>query len=172
MRSAASIVVVMAAALTQAAAQEPGRLDARGAFERLKALAGDWEGTVTSKDGPPVSVVYRVTSGGSVVLEDLFPGTEHEMITMYHLEGDALVLTHYCAMGNQPRMRLAEATRETLRFDFAGGSNVAPANDVHMHSGRIAFLDADHIESEWAVFEGGKQSGTNRFFLSRRGVSK
>jgi hypothetical protein len=62
---------------------------ARDAFEQLKALAGVWEGTA-GPDKQPTSVVYRVASGGTVVLETQFPETNHEMITMYHMDGDAL----------------------------------------------------------------------------------
>jgi hypothetical protein len=172
MRLAASLLLAATAAATLHAAEPNAAPDGRAALERIKALAGDWEGTVTTPDGPKVSVVYRVTSSGSAVLEDLFPGTDHEMITMYHLDGDALVLTHYCAMGNQPKMRLAEATPAGLRFDFAGGSNLDPAKDPHMHAGRLAFPAADRIEAEWAVYEGGKQTGSNRFYLSRKGSGK
>jgi hypothetical protein len=167
MRLGASLLAVALAA-APLCAQAPGDPDARAAFTRLKALAGEWEGTVTSADGPKTRVVYRVTSGGSTLLEDLFPGTDHEMISMYHLDGDALVLTHYCAMGNQPRMRLAEASRNELRFEFAGGANIKPEKDAHMHSGRIVFADADRIEARWAVYEGGKPIGENAFFLSRK----
>jgi hypothetical protein len=145
-------------------------VDARAAFERLKKMAGTWEGSVVSAAGPRASVVYAVTSGGSVVKETLFPGTSHEMISMYHLDGADLVATHYCAMANQPRMRLTRATsgeKAELVFDFAGGSNVDPAKDAHMHGGRFAFQGVDRYEAEWAVYEGGKQTGSNRFFMSR-----
>lgn len=144
--------------------------DARAAFDRLKAMAGTWEGNVVSATGPRASVVYSVTSGGSVVEERLFPGTGHEMISMYHLDRGELVATHFCAMGNQPRMRLRRASggeAAELVFEFAGGSNLDPAKDAHMHGGRIAFTGGDRYEAEWAVFEGGKQTGSNRFFMAR-----
>ena len=34
------------------------------------------------------------------------PDTPAETVTTYHLDGDALMLTHYCGLGNQPRLRL------------------------------------------------------------------
>ena len=86
-----------------------GGVDGKAALERLKTLAGTWRGHVVTEDGPPATVVYSVTAAGTAVTEALFPGTSHEMLTVYHLEGDDLVLTHYCAMGNQPRMKLARA---------------------------------------------------------------
>ncbi|HEY6101121.1 MAG TPA: hypothetical protein VIW03_16920, partial [Anaeromyxobacter sp.] len=79
------------------------------------------------------------------------------------------VMTHYCAMGNQPRVRLAAAsTRDELVFDFAGGTNLDPKKDVHVHSGRIRFAGPDELEAEWTVFEGERQTGANRFVLARK----
>ena len=156
-------------ALASEKAPGPARPDAKAAFQQLKALAGQWESGGPS--GDKVVVTYRVASGGSVVMEDLFPGTAHEMITMYHLDGDALVLTHYCAMGNQPRMRLSSASPGELRFDFAGGSNLDAAKDAHVHAGLIKFLGPNRLEAEWAVYQGGKQVGTNRFTLERRAAA-
>jgi hypothetical protein len=101
--------------------------------------------------------------------ETLFPGTPHEMRSVCFLDGGELVLTHYCAMGNQPRMKLSPAsTDRTLVFDFAGGTNVDPAKDVHIHSGRIQLTGPDALETEWTVWGGGKQTGTNRFVLARK----
>ena len=67
---------------------------------------GDWDGHVTSPDGPPARVEFRLAGNGSALVERLFPGTDHEMVSIYHLVGSDLVLTHYCAMANQPRMKL------------------------------------------------------------------
>jgi hypothetical protein len=102
-------------------------------------------------------------------METLFPGSPHEMRSVYFLDGGELVLTHYCAMGNQPRMKLSPAsTDRTLVFDFAGGTNVDPAKDVHVHSGKIQLAGPDALEAEWTVWGGGKQTGANRFVLARK----
>src|SRR4051794_37581207 len=37
-------------------------VSARAAFDRLKTLAGTWEGHVMTPDGPPGTVTYRVAS--------------------------------------------------------------------------------------------------------------
>jgi hypothetical protein len=147
---------------------ESAQADSAAVFQRLKALHGEWQGTVESQQGPAASVQYRLTANGNTVMETLFPGTDHEMISMYHLDGKDLVISHYCAMGNQPKMKLSSATAGQLIFDFAGGSNLDPKKDVHIHSGKIVFVDNDHLEAEWAVYQGEKQVGTNKFFLARR----
>jgi len=145
-------------------------VSAQEAFALLKGLAGEWQGKVTDREkGPAVSVTYRVTANGSAVLETLFPGTDHEMLTLYHLDNGKLVLTHYCAMGNQPRMELDPASNANrLVFAFAGGTNLDPAKDIHMHQGRIGLVAPERLENEWDVFRDGAKINTNKFFLERK----
>ena len=75
------------------------------AFDQLKALAGHWEGTTAT--GQKGEVTYEVISNGSVVMERLHPGNEPDMITMYTLDADRILVTHYCSAGNQPTMQTA-----------------------------------------------------------------
>ena len=128
------------------------------AFEKLKGLVGEW--VEAGKDGKPtdkVVSVYKLTAGGSAVHETIFPGTPMEMVTVYHLDGKDLTLTHYCMLGNQPRLKLDQAsTDKKLKFAFVGGSNLDPAKDPHMHEGSITFLDANTIESAWVGYQDGK----------------
>lgn len=177
MRNARRMLVLVAAsgfcvsgARAQTTATAAGGVDPKAALERLKGLAGEWTGTVTSPQGPPAQVRYELISGKSAVMETLFPGTDHEMRSIYHMDGSDLVMTHYCAMGNQPRMKLevAASTPSELVFKFTGGSNLDPAKDVHVHNGKIVLRSADQLEAEWAVYQGGAQSGSNHFFLARR----
>ncbi len=149
-------------------AQAP--LDGKNAFERLKALEGTWEGQAGhGQPGQPATVTWRVASGGSVVEETLFPGTPHEMISMYHLVDGQLVLTHYCSMANQPRMRLDPkgSSPDRLVFAFDGGTNFDPAKDTHVHSGVVEWK-GDTLHASWTVFSAGKQTGQNQFVLHRK----
>ncbi|HET8539303.1 MAG TPA: hypothetical protein VFL83_05475 [Anaeromyxobacter sp.] len=143
---------------------------AKAAFEKLKALSGSWEGKAGHGEKlGPAAARWETISAGTAVMETLFPGTDHEMRSVYFLDGGDLVLTHYCAMGNQPRMRLSPAsTDRELVFDFAGGTNLDPARDVHVHSGRLKLVGPDALEAEWSVWGGGKQTGANRFVLERK----
>ena len=88
-----------------------GGLTAQEGFEQLKGLAGTWEGEpegegaeaeAETKEAGVVKHEIQVSAAGTVVMETMAPGTDHEMINMYHLDGEDLVLTHYCAGGNQP----------------------------------------------------------------------
>jgi hypothetical protein len=131
--------------------------DDTAAFEKLKGLAGTWKGTAHVGGGTsPAAVVYRVVSGGSVVEEAIAPHSDHEMITMYYLDGKSLVLTHYCTMGNQPHMKLTAGADSTkLEFGFDGGSNIT-AEAGHMHSMNLRLLGTDHIQTQWMAMMGGK----------------
>jgi len=167
--AAGALTLVLALrVLAQTAAPTP--VEPKDAFARLKSLAGTWEGQASeAKTGPPVSVVYRSASNGSVVLEDLFPGTDHEMISMYFMDRGELVMTHYCAMANQPHLRLDRkaSTADALVFAFDGGTNLDPAKDGHIHSGVIRF-QGPALQADWTVWQGGKEVAQKRFFLTKK----
>jgi hypothetical protein len=145
-------------------------LDGKAAFAQLKTLAGDWEGAVVGQPGEH-AVQYRVTSGGNAVIESLFAGTPHEMVSVYFMNGEDLVLTHYCSAANQPRLRLdrAASSAQELRFAFDGGTNFDPAKDAHVHAGRIRLLSAQQLDAEWEFFENGQRGHSGRFLLKRKG---
>lgn len=153
----------------------------QAALERLKGLAGTWVGSAwhdstdgsTSAEIPDVKFEYSITAGGNVVMERLFAGMPHEMVTMYHLDGTDLVLTHYCAAGNQPTMKatemnLAADEAATLSFECIRLGNAESEDAGHMHMGKIVIIDADHIKGEWTGYKDGKPEGTARFDLHRK----
>ncbi len=129
-------------------------------FEKLKMLAGTW--VEADEDGKPtdkVVSIVRVTAGGSAVQETLFPGEPMEMLSVYHLDQGDLLMTHYCVLGNQPRMKADPASPPNqIRWKFAGGTNLDPSKDAHMHAATVTFVDEDHIEIEGEAWEGGKPS--------------
>lgn len=146
--------------------------DARAAFAQLKGLAGTW----TSEAGAPGhghgerAVIYRVSAAGSAVVETQFPDTDHEMISVYHLDGDSLLMTHYCAAGNQPRLKLDLAASKPgdLVFAFDGGTNLDPAKDLHVHSARLILKDQHHLREEWtAHVDGAPLDPATTFDLTR-----
>ncbi|HEV3142344.1 MAG TPA: hypothetical protein VGZ47_00505 [Gemmataceae bacterium] len=138
-------------------------------FEKIKALAGEWEvtpaaGKAEVHDG---SITYKVTAGGSAVLETLFPGTPHEMVTTYYLDGDDLALTHYCMLHNRPHMRAeAQAGADKLIFKCKEGDKIE--KEDHMGQVTFTFIDADHFKTEWVMFKGGKVAETASFDLKRK----
>jgi len=138
-------------------------------FDQLKKMAGVWQGEA-DKDGNRSTAIYRVTSGGSAVAETLMPGTEHEMISLYTLDGDTIVMTHYCAIGNQPRMRSKGGTpSNVIAFDFQDVTGMKSDKDGHMHSLVLTFNDDDHVAAAWQYYVDGKPSAEHAttFSLSR-----
>jgi len=134
-------------------------------FERIKALSGTWEGTSSKRE--KVLVNYQVTSGGSAVVETLFPGTPHEMVSVYDDEGGKLSMTHYCMLKNHPRMTLKSADENAINLDFASDSAFDPAKEPHMHSLSISFKDKDNMVQSWTMYENGKAKETATFTFSR-----
>jgi hypothetical protein len=126
-------------------------------LEKMKTLVGTW--VTADTDGKPtdeVVSVIKTTAGGSAIHETLFPGQPHEMVSIYTVDGQDLVLTHYCVLGNQPRMKAnTKSITNKLKFEFVGGSNLDPKKDKHMHAATLTFVDADHIEVDGVGWEDG-----------------
>ena len=139
-------------------------------FETLKKLAGDWvEIGPDSKPTDKIVSSIRVTSGGNTVQETLFPGSDHEMVTMYHLDGEDLVLTHYCMLGNQPRMRAEPGTDvNRIVFKFSGATNLRSNDEQHMHQAALSIEGKDRYKAVWVSCKDGKACHEAKFDLVRK----
>ena len=151
----AVLALLVSVPLAAAGPDAPGKATP---LDAMKKLVGAWETGDADKDGKADhAVVYRLTAAGSAVEETLFPGTDHEMVTMYTMDGDDLVLTHYCAMGNQPHMKAKPAGADgRLDFEYVSGGNMKSRDEMHMDSLTMTFPDADHLGHEWRMWAGGK----------------
>ena len=156
--SFAVIALLAAAGFTPLTAQGPA--PAASAFERLKAMEGEWI-DVTGAFGTKGAVVatYKVTGAGNTIIESFPVGTPHEMTTVYHRDGTSIVLTHYCSGGTQPRMRAKEINGNVLEFAFDGGANIDVAKTSHMHNMRWEFVSKDEIKAAWHNWSNGKDDG-------------
>ena len=161
---AAAIAVAFAAGVpAQEKAQENAEPKAHGSaiaaspqWEKVKSLAGEWVGYVVA-DGKKYegSLSIRITADNSAVMHWMDQGTPHEMITMFHMDRDNLMATHYCAAHNQPRMvAVAGGDPNRVAFDFKDGTNIRPG-DVHMRKVALVFVDADHHDEEWTSDQNG-----------------
>jgi hypothetical protein len=143
--------------------------DATQRFERMKSLAGNWV-TVQEEGTQPAGqeVRYRVTSNGNAVVESLFPGTTHEMLSVYHLERGDLVITHYCALGNRPQMRSAPATDAArMLFRCDGSADLDCSSELHMHEGVFRLVDDTHLRAAWTLYEHGRPAEVVKLALVR-----
>ena len=163
------VVVGLAVLVTTAFAVATEQTQMQADFDRLKSLKGMWQGTVDHGEGPmSATVTYEVTAGDSAVVETLFLGTEREMVTVYHMDGDQLVMTHYCMLGNQPMMGAQEsAPLDTIEFQYIGGTSIKSENDPHMHKATFKFDGPDHLTADWCMYEKGEQASCAHLDLKR-----
>ena len=167
MRSGPFVCLALLAASCASAAPDRPAADDTAQFERLKSLAGAW--TQTGETGAPkgAKVTYRITAGGSTIEQLDFAGTAHEMVTLYTLDHGRLVLTHYCVLGNQPRMELQSVSGNTMVFDLTSLGNGDPSKDMHMHHAEITLVDNAHVKSGWTLWKDGRAGDTHGFALER-----
>jgi hypothetical protein len=154
----AGLILIAFATVTLGDDARKAPTDSHPGLEKMKKLAGTW--VEADKDGKPtdkIVSVIKLTAGGSVVEETLFPGQPQEMVSMYHRDGADLVMTHFCVLGNQPRLKAdPKSPSNQIRFLFAGGTNLDPTKDMHMHEGTLTFVDDNHIEVCGIGWVGGK----------------
>ncbi len=167
------LLSISAAAFAQTAAkqQTQPQTDAQKAFTLMKTLAGSWEGKPTMQPALPgdsdvpglMQVSLRVTSRGNALVHEMTgkdkPGPsgtdQDDPITMVYLDGDRLLLTHFCDAGNRPRMvgKLSPDGR-TIEFDFLDISGKMLTH--HMQHAVFTFVDANHHTEDWTFQMGDK----------------
>jgi hypothetical protein len=161
-----SFLIALAAFAALFATSAFAQSDSRAAFEKLKSLEGSWAGK--GSQGQPIQVTFRVTSNGSAIMSEI-EGSE-DMISMIHLDGDRLMLTHYCATGNQPRM-VGKMTPDgkTVAFDFLDVTNFNRTQPGHMQHVVLTMLDANHHTEDWSFMtQDGKVQEHELFDLQRK----
>ncbi len=119
-------------------------------WRKLSSLVGAWQGRV-EEGGQRMDarVEVRMTADGSAIMHVLGRDTPHEMVTMFHPDGERLLATHYCAAHNQPRMaRVPAGAPNQIAFQFVDGTNIGPG-DGYMSGLVITFVDADRHDEAW-----------------------
>lgn len=147
-------IVLAAVALAEPATTFSADPAAAAGYDKLKSLVGVWE--AKGPGGEPVTATWKLVAGGTALEETMSHGN---MVTMYHLDGDSVLLTHYCMGDNQPRMRAKGLSGDgkLLDFKFVDATNLAKPTDMHMHSLKMTFVDADHVSEEWVHSGDGKE---------------
>lgn len=160
LRIATALVFLLAAGAALA------QSDAQKTFDHLKTLNGHWEGKANGKD---LKVDFRPTAGGSAIMSEILG--EEDMITMFHVDNDRVMATHYCTAGNQPRMvASASSDGKTITFNFVDGTNIASPKAGHMDHLVITIADADHHTEDWTFVKDGKEL-KEHFDLARAKVA-
>lgn len=137
-----------------ASAQGPvaAKVDAAKVFKLLSGLTGTWQGK--SKSGLAERLEAKLIAQGSVLMETSSLG----MATMYHRDGDRVLLTHYCMAKNQPRLQATSlsADGKEITFAFLDGTGMKDRNEGHMDQVVMRILDKDSYSAKWTWFEKGK----------------
>jgi hypothetical protein len=138
-------------------------------FDTMKSLQGNWEGKTSMGDTAQVS--FRLTANGSVLMSEIqnpMQGHAEDMVSMIHMDGNRLLLTHYCPTGNQPRMQAsASPDGKSITFDFVDATNLASRDAGHMQGVVFTFVDANHHLEEWHYVDHGKTQ-VMRFDLQKK----
>jgi hypothetical protein len=129
------------------------------AFTTLRRLSGEWEAKTAR--GLVINLSYRLIAGNSAIVETFTTASGFETLTIYHLDGQNLVATHYCAQGNQPRLRLEPGSTKTmLGFAFHDVTNLSSPSASHMTRLRLEIKDADHFDKTEVYTGQGKENTT------------
>ena len=169
-RKNSCILFALALAAGSGAAATAPVVDAPAAFERLKALEGNWE---SSRPGAQPAVTrFELVANGTVLMEHYsnpaMPGGGH-MVSAYHLDGDTLVLTHYCIAKNQPTLRADrfDAATGEIQFEFLRATNLPDQNTGHMRRALYRLEGPNQFTTEWEFFRDGKKTMTERETFKR-----
>ena len=175
-----TLFVVLMSLSTVVLAQSATPTDAQKAFDALKPLAGSWEGVPTldppnpqMSDGKPIHISLRVTSRGHALVHEMQEaGTPQDPthydhpVTMFYVDGDRLLLTHYCDAGNRPRMvGKVSPDGKKIEFEFldlSGGNQYG-----HMYHVVFTIIDANHHTEDWTYMMPGDKPMHGHMDLQR-----
>ena len=157
--------VAVAVAVIVSAALGADKAISEEAFDRLASLQGEWRGQI---DGVNTTLIYTLTANGSALMEQCRPEKRPEMITMFTIDGDHLIATHYCSAKNQPQMKTPPIidVHKPLVFSVVQVTGLKSPDDFHNTGLTVIQEDNDHLTQEWSYEHNGK-IGQNIFRFTR-----
>jgi len=128
--------------------------NAQKILDRFKAMVGAWEGR--SSKSQTSLVKYQLVAGGTAVMSESHM-IDDDMTSMFYVDGERLMMTHFCPSGNQPRMQATILPDlKTVSFEFVDATNLSGPQAGHMHRAVYVFSDAGHYSEEWTWKQEGK----------------
>lgn len=134
------------------------------AFAKLSTLVGKWRG-----DDHNISVTYTLIADGSTLVENDQPAQGANMMTMFSVDSDHLIATHYCSAGNQPQMStkvIADPRSKYFAFFLIRVTGMTTPDDWHNTGLKLLLEDKDHLTQTWTYKSAGK-TGTRIVRLTR-----
>src|SRR5947208_7099321 len=164
-RTIVFLSVGVMALLVAAAALASDKTNSEEAFDRLASLEGEWKGVI---DGVKATLIYTLTANGSALMEEFRPESGPVMITMFTVDGDHLIATHYCSAKNQPQMITPAISdvQKPLAFSLARITGLKSPDDWHNTGLTLIQEDNDDLTQEWTYQSKGK-SGKRTFRFTR-----
>jgi hypothetical protein len=157
--------VTMVAQLLMAASLLADKTKSEEAFDRLSTLKGEWKG---EQESVKISLIYTLTANGSALMEEFRPESGAVMITMFTVDGDHLIATHYCSAKNQPQMMTSAITdaQKPLAFSLARITGLKSPDDWHNTGLTMIQEDNDHLTQKW-TYQSKAKSGKRIFRYTR-----
>jgi hypothetical protein len=137
------------------------------AFKNLSSLVGEWKGMQNSQE---ITLTYRLTADGSVLMEEFRPAKGAAMMTMFSVDGDHLIATHYCSAGNQPQMTtktIVEPQSGTFVFSVVRVTGMATPEDWHNTGLEVLLKDKDHFTQKWSYSYRGRSQWADATLAAR-----
>jgi hypothetical protein len=143
-------------------AANPGTANS-AAFNEIKSLVGNWEGTyqwIGQSARGEMGAKYYLTGNGTTVIEDLIQSGNIIMTSAYHLDGNDVRVTHYCAAGNQPRLKAdtPSTNDKSIRFKFVDITNLKEPGSGHVKAIELKFPEKDKLVIIFTFTTSGRES--------------
>lgn len=128
----------------------------------MKSLVGTWRLSEAATPGAKAfRITYRLVSADTALVEVFGDPAKQVTETVFHLDGDRLMATHYCAQGNQPRLRLrSDASNDSLAFEFFDATNLKSARDSHLVRLTFRLVDANRLVRQEVYSENGVEDAS------------
>jgi hypothetical protein len=165
-KSLVLVYVLVTAVATLGQNQPRDSSKSAAVFKQLTSLVGEWEAV---QEGVPVKETYTLTANGTVLMSETKPADSQPMITMFTVDGDHLIATHYCVAGNQPQMVTAAPgdLEKGLTFSLERVTGMKTPDDWHNTGITLTLDDKDHMTQRWTYLYKGK-TGTTVFHYTRK----
>jgi hypothetical protein len=121
--------------------------DAQKALEKMKSLTGSWQGTIM---GIAINFTIRAASSGTAILHEANTsggGPPNHEITMFYVEGDRLLATHYCDAGNRSRLE-GKISPDGKAIEFSFLDVVGSTRGGYLKGAVFTLIDATHHIAE------------------------
>ena len=143
-----TLLICLMASATAFAQDNPAKVpppqsEAKKAFAKLKTLAGSWQGTVMNIS---INFIIRPASSGTAILHEgntSGGGPPNHEITMFYVDEDGLLATHYCDGGNRSRWE-GKITPDEKAIEFSFLDVTGSTRGGYLKDMVITLIDADH----------------------------